>query len=120
MLAGWGELIDRVVEGMDGEPGRIGSYYSVIGGRVLATDAEPETIYRVYRAGDPPEGGAGLIAELREDILEGNLDVSICYCSVYDECWFASLRDLVLRSRGVDPGEAETTESCDLPESSGI
>ena len=112
----WADLIRRA--GVD--PKEVGSYYySLINGRVLPPDSEREVIWRLTE-----EDGAAapaLIALLRREILEGQIDVTLCYCSVYDECWMSGLQDVIQRSRGVEAAAGDrAVDSCDGAPRSGI
>ena len=111
----WADLIRRASV----EPPRVDFYYSLINGTVLARDSEPEVIFRLTE-----EDGAGaptLIELLRREILEGQIDVTLCYCSVYDECWTSGLQDLVQRSRGVETAAGErAVDGCGGAPRSGI
>lgn len=111
----WADLIRRA--GVDLK--EMGSYYSLISGTVLPRDSEPEVIFRLTE-----EDGAAapeLIAVLRREILEGQIDVTLCYCSVYDECWTSGLQDVIQRSRGVETAVGERrVDDCDRAPRSGI
>ena len=83
--------------------GNITRTYSLIGGRVLGVDSEPETIFAVDVRADSPDPNASL--RLAAPIFDGSVDVALCYCSVYDECWITRLQDIMNRSRGSPPVE---------------
>ena len=94
-------------------------YYSLIQGRVLPRDSAEEVVFRVERQDGPaaPE----LLALLRRRVMEGAVDVTLCYCSVYEECWMASLQDVIRRSRGAEGGvEERSAERCESAPRSGI
>lgn len=115
VLAGWSAL----VRGLGAEPARVSTYRSLVSGRVLPAGLQRETIFEIT-----PEDGPGapeLVEDLSREVIAGEVDVEICYCSVYDECWLTSLQDLVAWSRG----EGERTSSrevdaCDDAAKSGI
>ena len=91
----------------------------MIGGRVLPTNSRQETFFEIME-----ESGAGtrkLIALLRDAIFEGMVDVTVCYCSVYEECWTSSLQDMIRRTRGVEiPSGSREVDGCDAVKHSGI
>lgn len=96
----------------------MGGYHSLINGRVLPPNSEKITILRVSR--DSAEAPGVLMQRLRESIVERNLDVRVCYCSVYDECWTARMHDVVGRAQGVAVPSSRPAESCETAPSSGI
>lgn len=95
---GWEDLIRSA--GLD--TGQVDYYYSLIQNRVMPRDSDPEVIFRVERQYGP--AAPDLLAWLRREIAAGELEVTLCYCSVYDEWWTASVQDVVRRSRGRDRG----------------
>lgn len=111
---GWADLIRGAGVG----PLEVDTYYSLIRGRVLPRDSSPEVIFRLTE-----EGGVAapaLIALLRREMLEGRLDVEVCYCSVFEECWTSSLQDVLRRSRGEPASSERAVKSCDRAPQSGI
>lgn len=109
----WGELLLAV----DPQIERIHAYTSLVQGRVLPRDSEPEVIFRLTAGEDPQR--VELVRELGRRVLDGEVDVTVCYCSVFDECWTSSLQALFDRSRPHGTAGAEqAVESCDgLPRS---
>jgi hypothetical protein len=92
------------------------AYTSLINGRVLPA-GEREVIFRV--AGDPLP--TPLVTALREQVSSGVLDVTVCYCSVFDECWVATMQEVVARSRGVAVSREErSVRECRSATVSGI
>ena len=57
---------------------------------------------------------------MRRTLVEGELDVVLCYCSVYEECWESRLLDLIGRARGELPPESRPVEDCSTAERSAI
>lgn len=111
----WAELI----RGAGADPKGMGWYYSRIGGRVLPRDSEPETIFRFTEASGA--GAAELLASLQRDVLEGRIDLILCYCSVFDECWESALQEVMGRSRDAAAVAGErVVSSCDGAARSGI
>ena len=92
---------------------------SLINGRVFPPNPEPETIFALTSESGGTEREA--IAQLSQAILEGAIDVTVCYSSVYDECWTSSLQDVLRRLRG-DMVSESTNEAngCDTVQRSGI
>ena len=113
---GWLDLVRSVV-GEDSV--RVNVYQSLIDGRVLPSDSPKETFFEATE-----ESGAGTresIALLRDAIFEGMVDVVVCYCSVYEECWTSSLQDMVRRTRGGEiPSDTREVDGCDAVKRSGI
>jgi hypothetical protein len=113
----WGELI-RAFEREDGaDPGW---YQSLITGRVLPRSSSQELIFRIQSPSENP--GSGLADRLSEAISEEEIDVRLCYCSVYDECWTTRMSDVMTRARGgrVPTREERRVERCPTMEASGI
>ena len=71
--------------------------YSLIGGRVLGADSERETIFAIDVRADSPDPNAS--RRLAAALFDDSVDVALCYCSVYDECWIARWQDVLKRSR---------------------
>jgi hypothetical protein len=113
-LAGW----DALMEVLEIPTDSLERYYSVINGRVLAVDARREVIFRVSRPSGPAAPEA--LGALARNIIDGTLDVAVCYCSVYEECHISRLQDLVQRARGTSPPESREMKSCEAAERSGI
>lgn len=113
LVANWSALTQRLLDG-DGSY----TYKSLINGQVLPVDSEREVIFAVAEAsGSTP----ALVAALRRGLLEGSVDVEVCYCSVYDECWTASLQNVLARSRGDEvPVDAPVVDDCDAVQRSRI
>ncbi len=101
VLDGWPELLGS----LDVDSSSIKRSYSVINGRVLGVESAPEVIFAVdVRAeGGEPDGPRRLATA----IFDNSVDVTLCYCSVYDECWTARMQDIFNRSRTTELAEAE-------------
>jgi len=113
-LAGWSELLETLEIPGDS----LERYQSVINGRVLAADRDREIIFRVSRASGPAAPEA--IGALARNIIDGTVDLAVCYCSVYEECRLSRLQDLVQRARGELPSGSREMNSCEAAERSGI
>ncbi len=62
-----------------------------------------------------------MIAPLRRAIFQGAVEVRVCYCSVYEECWVSSLQDVLGRSRGEGAaGGSRQVDDCESAKRSGI
>jgi len=109
----WADVLSAVA----GEPPGVDSYTSLINGRVLAAN-EREVILRL--TGDGAETTT-LISTIFDRVVEGTLDVAVCYCSVFDECWIATMQEVVERSRGVSvTRETLRVRDCRAVPTSGI
>lgn len=115
--ADWGALVRTVGTAAGANYGDVDIEFSLVNGSVLAT-SQWETIFSPIGV----EGAAGRLADdLAEAIREGLLDIEVCYCSVYDECWIARLQDVVARSQEARvPGEPPVVKDCDGVAVSGI
>ncbi len=106
-----------LLQALDIELASVSRSYSLIGGRVLGADAGAETMLVV----DIADASADPVASQRlaAAILDSSVDVTLCYCSVYDECWIARLQELLERRRGGRLPEAEqrVPECSALPQS---
>lgn len=93
--ADWGEVVRAIkYDKVD----NMSSYQSLINGRVLPFNSNQELIFRIQSPSDKPE--SDLAGKLSKAILNEELDVRLCYCSVYDECWTASMLDVTKRAQG--------------------
>ncbi len=111
----WLELIRRV--GVD--PAQVSEYFSLIHGRVIPSDSEAEAIFRVTEEDGP--AAVELVEQLSRETYEGRIDVELCYCSVYDECWTSNLQDIVQRLQGVEPSVGDrAVDNCDSAPRSAI
>lgn len=111
----WRDLIRSAGE----DPDSVGAYQSLISGRVLAADSPRERIFAV--AEDNGAAAQELIAWLRREIIAGTVDFTVCYCSVYEECWISNMQDVVQRSRGVEVASgSRAVDSCAAAKRSGI
>ncbi|MEM1116558.1 MAG: hypothetical protein AAF845_13760 [Bacteroidota bacterium] len=112
-IADWSDLLNRVDADLPDY------YQSLITGRVLPATTR-ESMFRLAAdtlSADTLSGAA--VLALRQAVLDGDIDVSLCYCSVYDTCWTSRLQDTIGRSRGeVVPPEA--VETCEGRPQSGI
>lgn len=114
-LPGWDALLRELSE----DAGRIPTYRSQVSGRVFPADSQGEAFFAV----EPESGEAAreLVPILRREIETGRLDVEVCYCSVFEDCWIARLQDIVARSRVAEPGVgSRQVESCAGADVSGI
>lgn len=112
----WGELIQDVV----GEGKDVPFSQSLINRRVIPKASEQEVVFSLDKgSGDIDEQ---MIFKLEKRIMEGRLDVVLCYCSVYDECWRASMQEVVRAFRGEMLPERKpiSVQQCKAMENSGI
>lgn len=110
------ELLQRVA---DGPVTVLGWTRSLINGGVLGPGSSRETIFELED--DEVEGSVDLVGTLQEAILDGSVDVTVCYCSVYGECWTSSLQEVTRASRGeAPPAGASEVENCEGAARSGI
>ena len=96
----------------------------------VLSPGEEETVFTVVS--DSSERIPGALPLLAQEIWNGDVDLVLCYCSVYDQCWITtmqrrlrvmpSIADQRSSSSGERTREAvyEKTESCRGVESSGI
>lgn len=64
---------------------------NLLNGRVLAP-GDDITAFALDAGG---ADAAQYVNRLTAEVLRGRLDVAICYCSVYDECWVTALQDIL-------------------------
>src|SRR5690606_12975086 len=95
-------------------------YMSLINGRVLPPSSEQELIFRIESV--PEIQGRGLADAINQAIEDEVIDVVVCSCSVYDECWTTAMLDVIKRAKGKDvpSREERKVESCSDAEVSGI
>lgn len=107
-LGDWTDMLRGVA---DEEIELRGRTYSLINGRVLPPEPEREVIFEIEE--DEVVAPDGLLDSLQRSVLDGSVDVTVCYCSVYDECWNSALQGLQARMRGEwSSTEAARVESC--------
>jgi hypothetical protein len=85
---------------------------------VLPAGSPQETIFSV--AVEDGDAAPALVRALGREILAGSVNVEVCYCSVYEQCWTASAQELVNRRRGVKTDGSRRVESCSGMPVSGI
>lgn len=109
-----------VVGEFDFSPDETTDYHSLIKGRVLPPNSGQELIFRITSFAESQE--SNLAMQMGRAILEKNMDINICYCSVYDECWTTRLSHLIDRSNGeqIPSREDLRVSSCSAMKQSGI
>ncbi len=112
---GWTDAIGS----LDGDAAGVGAYTSTISGRVLPVTADKEKIFELRaESGEEERAAAALIGRA---ILDGTLDVVVCYCSVFDECWLSSLQDVVGTARPDEAADGERrVGGCEPADASSI
>lgn len=112
----WSDMIRSVV----GEGKDVPVYQSLINGRVFPKGSDQETVFSLNEGRGDID--TGMIEKLEGEIAEGRLDVVVCYCSVYDECWTASMQEVMRRFRGEELPERKPhgIEQCEEMKVSGI
>ncbi|WP_340102667.1 hypothetical protein [Rhodohalobacter sp. 8-1] len=95
-------------------------YQSLIQGSVLPPNSGQQMIFRIASNESDPQ--SNLAIQMGRSILQEDLNISICYCSVYDECWTTQLSYLIKRNRGeqVPSREERRVTRCSALEQSGI
>ena len=117
--ANWSDLIRSVIRD-DTVRVRVKNLYtSFINGRVFPPDSPQETIFRVVA--DSGVTSPAFITLLQDAIYDHRVDVAVCFCSVYEECWISNLQNMIRPSRGVAmPNESREVDDCDSMQRSGI
>lgn len=112
----WDEMINAFEYEDEGNSG----YQSLIKGRVLPPASPQELIFRIESSSENRD--SNLADQLSKAIMAENIDVKLCYCSVYNECWTASMSDVMKRARGeqVLTREEKEVANCSAMEESGI
>jgi len=116
VAADWSALLQSVSTADTISADTIGYSVSLISGSVLPPQSEREDIFSM-------EDGAGptpLLWRLKEEVRENNLDVTVCYCSVYDQCWRTTLQNSLRVLRGEDPSRHRSVDDCEGVAQSGI
>ena len=118
-----GEVKDNwadVINSFNFRSDEMSDYQSLIQGSVLPPDSEQEMIFRVASSAENPQ--TNLAIQIGRSILQENLNITICYCSVYDECWTTQLSHLIKKTNGeqVPTREERRVSSCSAFEQSGI
>src|SRR5699024_5925670 len=117
IMSSWSSLIEK----MGGNIDDISLTVSTINGRVLPVNSNKESLF--YLEADSTEKNEQeLILKLSQKILDGEINVSVCYCSVFKKCWITSMKKVIQRFKNSD-GTIEVVqnaESCKEIEVSGI
>ncbi len=114
VVSDWAELMRAISI----DTGQIRRTYSVIGGRVLGVDTEVETIFAIDVKDDSLDSDATM--PLAAAVFDGLVDVELCYCSVYNECWIARMQDVMNRELVTQTREDEGRADCSTVPQSGI
>lgn len=121
--ANWHDLLESV--GQSGASRNFG----LLNDQVLSP-GEEEVILTV--TSDSSERKSGSLPPLAKAIWEGDVDLVLCYCSVYNQCWITTMQrrlrvmpSIAARSSSSADERSseqvyEMTESCQGVESSGI
>ena len=117
--ANWADLLRSVIRD-DTVSVRVKiRYTSFINGRVFPPDSPQETILRVVA--DSGVTTPAFITLLEDAIFDERVDVAVCFCSVYEECWISNLQNMIRRLRGdAMPNESREVDDCDSMQRSGI
>ena len=110
----WEDVFLTIMEG----PTRVSAYQSLINGQVLPANSREERILEI--SAETAEMNAEPTRVLSRKILEGAVDVQVCYCSVYDECWMSRMQDFLDRSRAGQPARGRLVDHCSAMPTSGI
>lgn len=111
----WRDLVDRVA---DVPQDSVGITYSILGARVMPAETE-ETIFEV---GIDRPAERQVVDAIWQAVQDGDIDIEACYCSVYDQCWQASMqaRTQQLRDPARPTEDPRPVASCDDLDRSGI
>ena len=112
-LPTWSSMLSRV-----GVPDDSLAYYkSLLNGRVLPAASEKEAIFEVTSS----SAAAAFTEAVASAVWDGSIDVEVCYCSVYDECWTTSLRDTFMGMRpDAELRSPQAVRHCTASKRSGI
>lgn len=114
--ADWNGLLESLL-GENSE--RVSGSFSLINGVVLGAGSDGETIFSLAAAHQTPDSRA--IPQLGRGLTDGSVDIEVCYCSVYEDCWTANLQAIMSRASAAKPPPAAVeVESCDAAHRSGI
>ncbi len=117
--ANWSDLIRSVIRDDTASVRVKINYTSLINGRVFPPDSPHENIFRVVA--DSGVTTPAFIALLHDAIYDERVDVAVCFCSVYEECWISNLQNMIRRTRGdAIPNESREVDDCDSMQRSGI
>jgi hypothetical protein len=114
--ADWDALL-RSVTAADTNPDSIGYSLSLISGQVLPPQSEREDLFAL-EADDDTELRS--VRQMQRAVREGELNVTVCYCSVYEQCWRTTMQDGLRVMRGGDPVRHQSVEGCEGVAQSGI
>lgn len=108
----WADALGAVI----GEPYEQDLWFSLVNGRVLRP-GEEYAILRTVEGTQAPRVASAVRDQMRESVL----DVHICYCSVYNECWVTTMQEVIGRLEGVTIAhDSRRVRSCARQLVSGI
>ncbi len=112
-------------ERIDGEPD-VDRYQDFINGNVLPPNSPMDDIFRLT-AVEEDSASREVLQALRQRVEEGIIDITLCYCSVYEECWATSLQSQYVRTQSQEgntrsnaPHGTRRVESCEGRDNSEI
>lgn len=88
---------------------------SLLSGDVIPPQSQRQTIFAL--GADAPDP---LVRGLFREITEGRLNMTVCYCSVYGQCWVATLQGRMGVMRGQDPSRHRSVGDCEAVAQSEI
>lgn len=114
-------LEERII----GDPD-LGRYLDFINGNVLPPNSPMDDIFRLT-AVEEDSASREVLQALRQRVEEGIIDITLCYCSVYEECWATSLQSQYVRTQSPErntrsnaPQGTRRVESCEGKDNSEI
>lgn len=72
---------------------------SLVNGRVMPPSSEKQLMYRLTSTATRQD--RNLVYAFSTSISDMDMDIELCYCSVYDECWITHLSEVSKRLRGI-------------------
>lgn len=107
-------LIDTTIE----ESPPLNLYRSLINNDVLPPGSERQDIFRI-RSIDKNNESKKVVDKFYSQIVNNKININLCYCSIYDECWITTMID-ESNKKELAPGDQRPIESCKEVENSNI
>ncbi|NGP86752.1 hypothetical protein [Fodinibius halophilus] len=90
------------------------TYQSFINKRVLPNKSERQDIFRIS-INDTNSTGKLFLSQLGKEVSKQHLNITLCYCSVYEQCWISKMfnpNHATTESSAPTYGYKKPVESC--------
>ncbi len=114
IVRGWAELKDSMKLGKNvkrRETVRISDHVSTINSIVLPPNIRYDDIFRLDFE-NRKKANEIIYQNFRDEIENGNINITVCYCSVYEQCWITEMIDSETNREILKLSSSRQVESC--------